>query len=418
MLFLPDPTEEINAKLDAVLEKIDQVLANQQKMMLQLDEINNRLITIAKTLEQQEIVNVFNNRNATYYNPLEVQNTKFFTSAYNLYTKNKGNLSQEDKDKLGEYAKEWVGAGETYADLTWNYIKYLSTVQHTKYGTGMDKIYDGLTFDKYPWEHLGIGDRKSYRAYDMAQIVKSLFMINLYAAYGGLTDTQKEGLYNIYDSYKKSLKTFCEFKIANPDEFLVCQIPGAHFVMHKELQKYNYLGANNKAPHPEFYGRDAVYRLEWHEAGDIKIENPAELKSKLISIKEVRVIYNYYKTAFYPNQKDIAWGDMLVDGKKDGQDISGGAVYAEKPTTSNSNARRLMLYDTEDKNGNGVSIVDGGKSLGISPTVGDKWDIVSTFDFIRSWFIMGEINQLIKIDKWMKYDTGVDYYAAIIAERY
>ena len=34
----------------------------------------------------------------------------------------------------------------------------------------MDKIYDGLTFDKYPWEHLATADRLSYRSYDMFMI--------------------------------------------------------------------------------------------------------------------------------------------------------------------------------------------------------------------------------------------------------
>ena len=117
-LFEDDPNDVINAKLDAVLGKLDVVLANQQKMMLQLSEIDQRLQDIAKNMQKREILNIFNDRNKTYYNPLDGQNTKYFASAYDLYTQNKSDLSKV-KDKLGEYAKEWVGSNEHYADLTW-----------------------------------------------------------------------------------------------------------------------------------------------------------------------------------------------------------------------------------------------------------------------------------------------------------
>ena len=250
-LFEEDPNEAINAKLDAVLGKLDQVLTNQQQMMAKVNELNGRLIAIAQKMKQTETVNILNNRNEKFYNPLKVCNTAYFDAAFKLYNDNKSDLSQV-KTQLGNYAKTWVGNNEEYITLTWNYIEYLKTVQHSSYGIGMDRIYDGLTFDKYPWEHLGTGDRLNYRAYDMFMITKCLFMINLYAAYGsGLSDIKKEGIYNNYNSYKPQLKQFCEFTVANPDEFRVCQIPGAHFVMHKELQKYNFCGANNKCPHPD-----------------------------------------------------------------------------------------------------------------------------------------------------------------------
>ena len=192
-LFEPDPMEEINAKLDAVLGKLDNVLQNQQVMMAQLSEINARLIKIANMMKQQATVDIFNNRTQTYYNPLKMQNTAYFNKAFKLYNDNKSNLGSV-KDDLGKYAKEWVGKNEEYITLTWNYIEYLNTVQHSSYGTGMAAIYDGLTFEKYPWEHLGIGDRQTYRANDMIMIAKCLFMINLYAAYGGGSDMNSASL--------------------------------------------------------------------------------------------------------------------------------------------------------------------------------------------------------------------------------
>ena len=405
-IFGPDPMEEINAKLDAVLGKLDNVLQNQQKIMAQLDQVNARLIAIAEKMNQQETLNKFNERNKDFYNKLEAQNNAYFNSAFKLYDANKNNLSADQRAKLGDYGKEWVGSNREFINLTWEYIKYLTTVQHSTYGVGMDKIYDGLTFAKYPWEHMGINDRKNYRAYDIAMIAKSLFMIGLYAQYGGLSDVAKEGIYNNYDSYRKQLKEFCMFNVSNPDKFLVCQIPGAHFIMHKELQKYKFSGANNKAPHPDYCGgRDAVYRPEWHEAGSVKVENPAELKSKLFSFDEIYAIQGYYKSAVYPNQNKISWKNMLVDGNK----IAGGAVFAKQPTTANDFRLRLLLND--GTNYTGVHILQNGSVLGIIPSVGDIWlrDLV-----IHGILHMGRISG----QYWSNYDSGLEYYAAIVEKRY
>ena len=422
-LFEEDPAQQINAKLDQVLGKLDQALANQQKMMLQLDNIDKRLIAIAEKLKKQEIVNAFNDRNKTYFIPLDGQNTKYFADAYALYTQNKGNLSQADKDKLGEYAKAWVGDGEKYADLTWNYIKYLSDVKHTDYGQGMAAIYDGMTFEKYPWEHMGIGDRNNFRAYDMFVIAKGLFMINLYAAYGGLSDIQKGGIYNIYNSYKTKMKDFCMYKISDPNKFRVCQIKGAHFIMHKELQKYNYCGPDNKCPHPDLYGGyDALYRPEWHQAGSVKIDNPKELKSKLISVNEAYAIYDYYKAIY--KQENIHWADMLVEHKIDNNNVAGGADYALAPKPNNEALTFLMLHDTESW-ANGVNFVDGGKSLGICPVVSNYWRFgTSVIPAIRgAWHYMGTIYVETVLlperkGKWIQYNEKLEYYGAIVEKRY
>ena len=344
-IFKPDPLGEINDKLDNLLGKIDEVLANQRIMIQKLDEINNRLIEIANKMNQQEAVNIFNTRNSTYYNPLDAQNVQFFNSAFDLYNKNKSNLSQENKDKLGEYAKAWAGAGKMYVDLTWNYMKYITTVQHSTYGTGMDRIYDGLTYDKYPWEHIGIGDRLSYRSYDLTMIAKSLFMITLYATYGGLSDVEKEGLYNIYSSYTPKFLAFCDFKVTNPDKFLVCQIPGAHFVMYRELQEYKYFnGVGSDAPDPRCYGPDAVYMPRWHWRGSVKIENPAELREKLIPRFKMDNILKYYGTS---------WIDALIDGHQ----YSGGATcedHPRKPETVTGYSY-LLLWNNEKGANNGAS---------------------------------------------------------------
>ena len=345
-IFKPDPLGEINDKLDNLLGKIDEVLANQRIMIQKLDEINNRLIAIANKMNQQEAVNIFNTRNSTYYNPLDAQNVQFFNSAFPLYNKNKSNLSQENKDKLAEYAKAWAGAGKMYVDLTWNYMKYITTVQHSTYGTGMDRIYDGLTYNKYPWEHLGTDDRLSYRSYDLTMIAKSLFMITLYATYGGLSDVEKEGLYNIYSSYTPKFLAFCDFKVTNPDKFLVCQIPGAHFVMYRELQEYKYFnGVGSDAPDPRCYGPDAVYMPRWHWRGKVKIENPAELREKLIPRFKMNNILKYYGTS---------WIDALIDGHQ----YSGGAVCKDHPRKTETEIGHysvLLLWNNEKGANNGAS---------------------------------------------------------------
>ena len=399
-LFEEDPNEAINAKLDAVLGKLDQVLTNQQQMMAKVNELNGRLIAIAQKMKQTETVNILNNRNEKFYNPLKVCNTAYFDAAFKLYNDNKSDLSQV-KTQLGNYAKTWVGNNEEYITLTWNYIEYLKTVQHSSYGIGMDRIYDGLTFDKYPWEHLGTGDRLNYRAYDMFMITKCLFLINLYAAYGsGLSDIKKEGIYNNYNSYKPQLKQFCEFTVANPDEFRVCQIPGAHFVMHKELQKYNFCGADKKRPQENYHGNnDAAYFPEWHEKGKIKIENPKALKSKLITRDEADAIFKYYA----PNNEKIWWTNMIVSGK-----TAGGADYAQAPSYDEP---CLMLYDPQNRNNdNGLRIGGGGfNELELGP--------VMRRPNINWCVYMGWIETFTPQLKWSTY-KNIDYYAAIVEKRY
>ena len=390
---ISDKIGDINDKLDELMEKVDQILENQKIMMRQLDEINNRLIAIANKMNQQEAVNIFNTRNSTYYNPLDAQNVQFFNSAFNLYNKNKSNLSQENKDKLGEYAKAWAGAGKMYVDLTWQYMKYITTVQHSTYGTGMDRIYDGLTFDKYPWEHLGIGDRQAYRAYDLTMIAKCLFMITLYATYGGLSDVEKEGLYNIYSSYTTKLLGFNEFSVSNPNKFLVCQIHGARFAMHKELQEYKYSG---DAPDPRRYGSDAIYMPRWHEAGKINISNPAEVRKKLIPRFKMDAILKYYGTS---------WVNALIDGHQ----YSGGAVCTHKPGSKPT----LMLWNSDKNAKNGAEFffdylgklrpVDWGPLRIYNVT----WDH-QTHDYI-------DIECLTDDYKWNEYDGPERFYAAIVA---
>jgi hypothetical protein len=390
--------EEINAKLDAALGKLDNVLQNQQVMNAKLDSINARLVALAEKMKQQATVDIFNNRTQTYYNPLKVRNTAYFNDAFKLYNDNKSDLSKV-KSELGEYAKEWVGNNEEYITLTWNYIEYLKTVQHSSYGTGMAAIYDGVTFEKYPWEHIGIGDRQTYRANDMILIAKCLFMINLYAAYGGGSDIKKKGIYNNYNDQKPKLKEFCEFKISDPDKFLVCQIPGAHFIMHKELQKYNFCGPKNECPDPKRYGSsDAAYNPKWHQAGSIKIENPKELKSKLITSDEADAIFKYYA----PNKEETWWTNMIVEGK-----TAGGAVYAKNPQFKEP---ILMLFDPQNRyNVNGVQRDPIGTSLEFGPAMRHA--------NINWRAHMGYIQHSFHgIEYWESYDDR-DWYAAIVEKR-
>ena len=423
----PDPNQVINDKLDAITgklnvatAKLDQALLNQENMMDQMnvqfdqinkhfDKVNERLKEISNKLDKSEAVKIFNDRNTLYYNKLNAQNT-IFNKAYKLYNENKDDLSKVSAD-LGELGKLWVD-NEQYLKLTWEYIEYLTTVQHSKYGTGMDKIYDGLTLEKYPWEHFGIGDRQSYRAYDMFMITRCFFMINLYATYGGLSSIKKEVIYENYDTYKKKFKEFCEFKVANPEEFLVCQIPGAHFVMHKELQKYNYKGKNNEVPHPDLYGQLAIYRPEWHEAGTVKINNPTELQSKLIHPSEMKAIYNYYRSAdkAFADKNYLLWKDILVSYQDN--KLVAGAKFSQEPVYySFPYFPVLMLYEPDLKENpiNGVHLLYN-RVIEMGPET--QW---AGFD-MSHWSI-GDAEIKNGKAQWTRYEQAT-YYAAIVEKRY
>ena len=400
-LFEEDPNEEINAKLDAVLGKLDNVLQNQQVMNAKLDEINGRLIEIAQRMNKTEIVNMFNNRNEKYYNRLKVQNTKYFEDAYKAYKANKND------PELANYAKAWVGKDEQYANLTWEYIEYLTTVEHTGYGKGLDRIYDGLVFDKYPWEHIGVGDRKSYRAYDLTMIAKCLFMISLYSTYGGLNNVEQKGLYKLYKTHKPQLKAFCEFKVTDPAKFLVCQIKGAHFIMHKELQEYNYGDTGREAPDPRCYGPDAIYRPNWHAAGSIKISNPAEMKTKLIYKKEMDAMFGYFGSG-------VEWTKLLIGG----HEKAGGAVCAKKQTDSTP---ILLLYNHENAGQNGVSTFVKEKEIDPSVMLAPReWlTILRMFSIAYSAASHEslDIGELTDDHKWKHY-TPRQFYAAIVEKRF
>jgi hypothetical protein len=400
-LFEEDPNEEINAKLDAVLGKLDNVLQNQQVMNAKLDEINGRLIEIAQRMNKTEIVNMFNNRNEKFYNRLKVQNTKYFEDAYKAYKANKND------PELANYAKAWVGKDEQYANLTWEYIEYLTTVEHTGYGKGLDRIYDGLVFDKYPWEHIGVGDRKSYRAYDLTMIAKCLFMISLYSTYGGLNNVEQKGLYKLYKTHKPQLKAFCEFKVSDPNKFLVCQIPGAHFIMHKQLQEYNYGDTGREAPDPRCYGSDAIYRPNWHAAGSIKISNPAEMKAKLIYKKEMDAMFGYFGSG-------VEWTKLLIGG----HEKAGGAVCAKKQTDSTP---ILLLYNHENAGQNGVSTYVKEKEIDSSVALAPReWLTILRMYSIAYSAASHEsldIGELTDDHKWKNY-TPRQFYAAIVEKRY
>ena len=397
-LFKDDSSEK---KLDAITEKVDKVLQGQQEMLNKLDEVNNRLTAIAKQMQKQATIDIINERNKTYYNPLKVRINSYFDDAYKLYTTKKDELSQKDKVNLGKYAEKWVGKNEKYLNLTWEYIEYLTTVQHSTYGTGIDKIYDGIIYDKYPWEHLGTDDRKSYRGTDLLMITKCLFMICLYSTYCDLDDIDKKALYNNYNEYRPQLEKFCEFTIANPDEFRVCQIPGAHFVMHKEIQKYNYCGKNNKAPDDR--DRNSAYRPEWHEAGSIKIDNPQELKEKLIREAEATAIHKYYQSLY--NKRDVWWHKILVDGDK----MPAGAVYSKEPSGVRDNMPGLLLNYHNNPPSNGIK---------------ESFHILE-----MSWLWLAlEIGHVVKMghirfgdfsdNHWDDYYSKNEYYAAIVENRY
>ena len=395
-LFKDDSSEK---KLDAITEKVDKVLQGQQEMLKKLNEYNNRLTAIAEQMQKQATIDIINERNKTYYNPLKVRNRSYFDDAYELYTTKKNELSQEDKKNLGRYAEKWVGSNNKYINLTWQYMEYLTTVQHSTYGTGIDKIYDGMIYDEYPWEHLGTEDRKCYRGNDLLMITKCLFMICLYSTYCDLDDIDKKALYKNYNAYRPQLEKFCEFKVTNPDEFRVCQIPGAHFVMHKELQKYNYCGKDNKAP--DVRDRNSAYRPEWHEAGSIKIDNPKSLKEKLIRVSEATAIHKYYQSLY--NKRDIWWYEMLVKGGEK----AAGAVYSKKPSGVSNNRLGLLLYLHDQPQDNGLLELMGTFM---------QWVWLDRESGQR--VLMGTRGGKIANFNWGNYFSFMEYYAAIVEKRY
>ena len=233
-------------------------------------------------------------------------------------------------------------------------------------------------------------------------ITKCLFMICLYSTYCDLDDIDKNALYKNYNAYRPQLEKFCEFNVTNPNEFRVCQIPGAHFVMHKEIQKYNYY-KNNKTPDLRY--SEAAYRPEWHEAGSIKIDNPKELKEKLIRHAEARTIHEYYESLY--NKKDIWWYEMLVEGGEN----PAGAVYSKKPSGVSNNKPGLLVYLHTRPQNNGFF---HGASTSIQEI---EWVWLNSSSSTRvtvGYTIGGVLSEY----HWENYASENEYYAAIVEGRY
>jgi hypothetical protein len=199
--------------------------------------------------------------------------------------------------------------------------------------------------------------------------------------------------------------------------------------MHKQLQKYHYYQKNStkvsgdlflwngEVPHPDLYGRDAVYRPEWHEAGKIKIENPEELKSKLITTKEILAIYNYYSAVkgFFEKFEHL-WMDMLVS--KDNSKISGGAEYPKKSVGALPPYwPRLLLIELDSQKNTTNGVRKNGNEIYIGPSVGAYWKPEN----IAEWH-MGDAEIKNGKASWIRHTyttySGNLYYAAIVENRY
>ena len=169
--------------------------------------------------------------------------------------------------------------------------------------------------------------------------------------------------------------------------------------MHKELQKYNYCGKNNKAP--DVRDRFSAYRPEWHEAGSIKIDNPKELEEKLIRDAESTAIHKYYQSLY--NKRVIWWHEILVDGDK----MPAGAVYSKEPSGVKNNKPGLLVC----LHSNGINESFSGVRM--------NW-LLLDLEVCQSE-LMGHIwgGALDGYNyRWEHYNSEKEYYAAIVENRY
>ena len=141
----------------------------------------------------------------------------------------------------------------------------------------------------------------------------------------------------------------------------------------------------------------------WHEAGSIKIDNPEELKSKLIRSQEMLAIKNYYNKA----GNSMSWRKMLVDGEN-----AGGAVYAKEPNPRTSgyvDNVYLVTYNHTKPSDNGIIASDhddGRQALRM-------YGLMCNLDFMTKSLAMA----YVRGDKWIEDVVGV-YYMAIVEKRF
>lgn len=141
---------------------------------------------------------------------------------------------------------------------------------------------------------------------------------------------------------------------------------------------------------------------KWHEAGSIKIENIEELKTKLIRMKEMSAICNYYNPN---NDVRMSWTKMLVDNNNN----AGGAVYAKAPTCSEP---LLLLYNHEDLTSNGAMVFEPDKFNNL------EWWILSSMVTGKPQKLKS-IGMLRPDHTWDQFSELTNqFYAAIVEKRY
>jgi len=197
----------------------------------------------------------------------------------------------KDDDTRREIITEWalatVGGCPAY-EQGMNYISFLvNTIVEQK---DIFNMYDLYVYNTTPWENLGYDIREALRESDIALAAESLFLTQLYQKFRtNIDEDSREAILNM------NQQTFTEFydhikarPVVHHDDYAICQIPGAHFVVLRGNHYYPYYTNPDWCPIPAVWTR--------FKSDDYFIWGPnqAENYTQAFTVKEISTILSFY----------------------------------------------------------------------------------------------------------------------------
>ncbi len=266
MLFPPSGE---TTTLDDLLDKMNVITEQLNAMTL----LYKNTTYEAKLNERSKYVSELTNYNAEYY--IRLSNAE----------------TEEDVAKIiTEWASHTVSGNPVYVQGL-NFIDFLlNTVieQRDTYN-----MYDLYTYNTTAWESEGYAIREALRASDIAVAAENLYLTQLY--YTLRTDLDENSKQQMLNNNIEKFNAFSEYikkrTVEHHDDKVICQIPGAHFVMDAAKYDVTLAGLYKNPYWSSIPCRWIEYDSDFYFMfGPDAVEN----YNKSLTPNEVKTILDYY----------------------------------------------------------------------------------------------------------------------------
>ncbi len=276
--FYTDPTSQ---KLEDILN--------------QVSALNDKLNEVEQLIKKENYEFYINQRTNDFCDPLTNYSQKYSDALAEAVK------AKSDSTVIARILNEWhddsngaiSGKLGGPMDAAANYMDFLMNTLVDQ--TNLYQIYDIYTFNCVPWAIMGYDFRQGLRACDLALIHSNAQMAMMYASIHHWENDliHKNDVAKLNEKYQKFLK-FCDANPVDVTDNVVCQIPGAHFVMKKDLiyRNYNIPPMNWYTVGSRFYHDESTTAdLVYYGGMNMSVQ---QFKQKQITPNELTSIVNYY----------------------------------------------------------------------------------------------------------------------------